>query len=177
MNKLEENDKEEITGKAGILSFPGFPIVIGCIGKNLITLAAISMVSFYDPPLIMIGIVPERYSYDLIKEVQDFSVNIPSTEIIEAVKYCGRVSGRDVEDKFKESGLTQVKPSKISSLLIKECPVNLECKLVKTLDVGGSHVWFIGEVVTAHRRKEYSRSQAFMFWPGEYRYVGDVIKK
>lgn len=177
MKTIEENDKETISGKEGLLSLPGFPIIIGCIGKNLITIAAISMVSFYDPPMLMIGIVPERYSYGLIKEIQDFSVNIPTVEIMEAVKYCGRVSGRDVEDKFRGSGLTPVKPSKISSLLIKECPVNLECKLVKTLDVGGSHVWFIGEIVTSHKKKGYNRSHAILFWPGEYRYVGDVIKK
>lgn len=93
------------------------------------------------------------------------------------MEYCGKVSGRDVKDKFKEAGLTPVRSSEISSYLIKECPVNLECKVVKTLDVGGTHTWFIGEVVAAHKKKDYDRSQAIMFWPREWRHVGDLIKK
>ena len=173
----EANVKEIISGTGGILALPGFPLVISCIGKNLITMAAISMVSFNNPPLIMIGIVPQRYSFELIKEVQDFSVNIPTTEMMEAVEYCGKVSGRDVKDKFKEAGLTPVRSSEISSYLIKECPVNLECKVVETLDVGGTHVWFIGEVVATHKKKDYDRTQAIMFWPREFRHVGDIIKR
>ena len=177
MSKINQSDKELVSGKKGIFSLPGFPLVIGCIGKNLITLAAISMVSFDNPPLIMMGIVPKRYSFELIKKIKDYSINIPTTDLLEAVQYCGKVSGRDVKDKFEIAGLTPVKASKISSYLIKECPVNLECKVVHTLDLGGSHTWFVGEVVAAHITKDYSRSKAIMFWPGEYRYVGDVIEK
>ncbi|MCE7748260.1 MAG: hypothetical protein GPJ51_07675 [Candidatus Heimdallarchaeota archaeon] len=88
----------------------------------------------------------------------------------------GKISGRDVEDKFKAIGLTPVKASKISSYLIKECLVNLECKVVHTLDLGGTHTWFVGEVVAAHLAKDYDRSKAFFFWPGQFRYVGDVIE-
>jgi len=176
MNEMDNSDKEIVSGKKGILSLPGFPIVIGCIGKNLITIAAISMVSFDNPPLIMIGIVPKRYSFELIKEVKDYSINIPTTELIDDVKHIGKISGRDVEDKFKATGLTPVKASKISSYLIKECPVNLECKVVHTLDLGGTHTWFVGEVVAAHLAKDYDRSKAFFFWPRQFRYVGDVIE-
>lgn len=46
MSEINQTDKELVPGKKGIFSLPGFPLVIGCIGKNLITLAAISMVSF-----------------------------------------------------------------------------------------------------------------------------------
>jgi len=35
MNEMDNSDKEIVSGKKGILSLPGFPIVIGCIGKNL----------------------------------------------------------------------------------------------------------------------------------------------
>ena len=176
MSNKTNSGKELVSGKKGIFSFPGFPLVIGCIGKNLITVAAISMVSFDNPPLIMMGIVPKRYSFELIKKIQNYSVNIPTTELLEAVQYCGKVSGRDVEDKFEGAGLTPVRASKISSYLIKECPVNLECKVVHTLDMGGTHTWFIGEVVAAHIAKNYDKSNTIMFWPAEYRYVGNVIK-
>ena len=177
MNEQENNDKQLVSGTKGISSLPGFPVVIGCIGKNLITIAAVSMVSFNNPSLMMIGIVPSRYSFELIKEVNDYSINIPTTDQFDAMLYCGKISGRDEKDKFKGAGLTAVKSTKISSYMIKECPVNMECKVVHTLDLGGTHTWFVGEVVAAHVSKNYDRSQAFFFWPGEYRYVGEVIKK
>jgi flavin reductase (DIM6/NTAB) family NADH-FMN oxidoreductase RutF len=37
--------------------------------------------------------------------------------------------------------------------LIKECPYNIECKVVRELDLG-SHVMFIGEVVAMHVDEE-----------------------
>lgn len=177
MNSQDSLDKQLVTGSEGISALPGFPVVIGCIDKNLITIAAVSMVSFQEPALMMIGIVPSRYSYELIKEVKDYTINVPTTDQFDAMLYCGRVSGRDEKDKFKGAGLTAVKATKIRSYLVKECPVNMECKVVHTLDLGGTHTWFVGEVVAAHVAKNYNRSQAFFFWPGEFRYVGDVITK
>lgn len=166
--------KNEIPCIDGIRSLPGFPVVLAGIKDNIITLAAFSFCSFR-PPMVMIGIIPSCYSHELVKEVNDFSVNIPTPELLEEVEYCGAISGRDV-DKFKKTGLTPIKGKRISSYLIEECPVNLECSVVGTLDVGGSHTWFMGEVVTAYRRGDYDRSHAMMYWQREYRKVGDVIK-
>lgn len=39
--------------------------------------------------------------------------------------------------------------------MIKECPLNLECKLVQTLDYGGSAEIFIGEIVEAYSEEQY----------------------
>ena len=168
--------KAEVSGKQGILAFPGFPVVLVGIKNNILTVAAVSFFSFNNPPMVMIGIVPKRYSFELIKETRDFSINIPTIELLDAVKLCGSKSGRDV-DKSKAAGLTPKKGSKISSYTIDECPVSLECKIVHTLDLKGStHVWFVGEVAAAHIREDYDRSQALTFWPPEYRTAGKVIE-
>ncbi len=176
-SKNENNnhsDKVGISNKEGIMTFPGFPVVLVCIQKNILTVAAVSFFSF-DPPMVMIGIVPTRYSFELIKNSQDFSINIPKQDQLEAVLICGSKSGRDV-NKFEAAGLTPKKSLKIASYLIDECPVNLECKIVHTLDLQGSHTWFIGEIVAAQKTKDYDRSHALMFWPREFRKVGEVIK-
>ena len=167
--------KENVSSEEGVWLLPGFPVALVCVGRNILTVAAISFFS-WNPPSIMIGIVPSRYSFGLIKETGDFSVNIPEKGLIDKVKYCGSSSGREI-DKFKESNLTAVKSDKISSFLIDECPVNLECKVIHTFEVEkASHVWFVGEVVSAHRRSDYKRKDTMIFWAHEYRSLGEVIK-
>ncbi len=169
------SDKVRISNKEGIMAFPGFPVVLVCIQKNIITVAAVSFFSF-DPPMVMIGIVPTRYSFELLKESQDYSINIPKQEQLEAVLICGSKSGRDV-NKFEAASLTPKKALEITSYLIDECPVNLECKVVQSINLNGTHVWFIGKVVAAHKHEDYDRSQGFLYWPREFRRIGEVIEK
>ncbi|WP_455141057.1 flavin reductase family protein [Candidatus Hodarchaeum mangrovi] len=166
--------KEEVSPEAGLMTFPGFPVVLVCVDKNIITIAAVSFFSFVKP-MVMIGIVPSRYSFELIKKTQDFSLNLPTTELLPAIKYCGSHSGRDC-DKFAETGLTPVPGKKITSVFIEECPVSLECKVINEINQGGTHIWFIGEIVTSYVRKDYSRQQAILYWPREYRTVGNILK-
>jgi flavin reductase (DIM6/NTAB) family NADH-FMN oxidoreductase RutF len=173
--------KNEITVKQGMMAFPGFPVVLVCVKDNIITVAAVSFFSFGDEqgnlPMVMVGIVPTRYTFELLKEIDDYSINIPTFKLLEAIKVCGSKSGRDI-NKFKAAGLTPRKAQKISSYLIDECPVNLECKVVHKVALQGStHTWFIAEIVTAYQREDYDRSQAILYWPREYREVGKVIKK
>ncbi|UCG03502.1 MAG: flavin reductase family protein [Candidatus Heimdallarchaeota archaeon] len=173
--------KKEITIQQGIMAFPGFPIVLVCVKDNIITVAAVSFFSFGDrqenPPMVMVGIVPTRYTYELLKETDDYSINIPTIELLEAIKICGSKSGWEV-NKFEAANLTPKTAKKISSYLIEECPVNLECKVVHKVELqGSSHTWFIGEIVAAYQQDSYDRSQAILYWPREYRFIGEVIKK
>lgn len=54
------------------------------------------------------------------------------------------VSGWD-EDKFKKTGLTQVRSTSVKTPGIKECAARLECKAVDTKEAG-DHTLFIGKV-------------------------------
>ncbi len=167
--------REEISAQESILLLPGFPVALVVVDTNILTVAATSFFSF-QPPMIMIGIVPTRYSYELIQEVGDYSFNIPGKELLSAVKFCGTRSGRDF-DKFKETQLTPEAPQKIKSSLIGEALVSLECKIVKSIEVqNATHVWYIGEIVAAYKRKDYEKTQAILYWPREYRFIGELIK-
>jgi flavin reductase (DIM6/NTAB) family NADH-FMN oxidoreductase RutF len=84
------------------------------------------------------------------------------------------VSGRDAA-KFARARLTPQRGSAISSHLIAECPVSLECRVVHRIEHEGSHVWFIGEIEAVRIAEGYTRDQALMFWPPEYRSVGEVL--
>lgn len=106
-------------------------------------------------------------------------VNVVDEKLMEAVRVCGEKSGREV-DKFALAKLTPEKGVKVNSPLIKECPVSIECKVVKEVEVG-DHVWFIGEVIAAHVREGYSWNDGLLFkWIGEdgfYYRVGEKIGK
>lgn len=159
----------------GIRALPAFPVVLVTVKRNIMTAAAFSFYSF-KPPCIMVGILPESLTYELVLREQEFGINIPTKEQLEIVRICGSVSGRD-EDKFEKAGLTPQKAKAIDSYLIKECPVNLECHVVHQIDYLGDHRWFVGQIVAVHAKEDYTRDQALMYWFGEYRKVGEVLLK
>lgn len=136
---------------ATMKSFPLPVTLVSCIDKkgrpNIITITYITGVN-EEPPMIGIAVRPEKYSNRMIKDTGDFTVNIPTDELLAKIDYCGTYSGRST-DKFKGIGLTPQKPTKIKSPIIEECPINLECKLMKIIKLP-SHDFFIGEVVALH---------------------------
>lgn len=141
---------------ATMKSFPLTVTLVSCIDKkgkpNIITITYITGVN-EEPPMIGIAVRPEKHSNHVIKDTGDFAVNIPTDELLAKIDYCGTYSGRNV-DKFKKTGLTSQKSTKIKSPIIEECLINLECKLVQTVKLP-SHDLFIGEVVALHIDKKF----------------------
>jgi flavin reductase (DIM6/NTAB) family NADH-FMN oxidoreductase RutF len=97
------------------------------------------------PPCVAVSLLKSRYTYENIMEQQAFTINIASEAYVKSVDYFGIASGRDV-DKFSVTGLTPVKSTLINAPYIEEFPMILECKLLKTVEIG-SHTHFIGEVL------------------------------
>jgi flavin reductase (DIM6/NTAB) family NADH-FMN oxidoreductase RutF len=150
---------------------------------NIITLAWTGVLCS-EPPQIGVSITPARYSHDLIRKSGEFVVNVPTSDILKEVDYCGSVSGRRV-DKFKETKLTPVKANKVEPPLIKECPVSMEC-MVKNIVQLGSHDLFVGEIVGVdidESRSPEGRKEGLMglkpvvFSPltGEYFSLGQLL--
>jgi len=165
--------------------YPVPVVLVSCAGKkderaNIITIAWCGVVCS-TPPLLGVSIRPSRYSHKLIKRCGDFVVNIPSEKILNSVDFCGMASGKD-EDKFTACSLTAVKSSKIISPLIKECPVNIECKLKDVIRFG-SHDLFVGEVLLVHAdadlasggRIDYQKAKPLVYNQGEYWNLGKKI--
>ncbi len=160
----------------GIGALPAFPIVLVTIGHNIMTAGAFHFYSL-EPPSVMVGIMPERYTYELINQQHEFGVNFPTTGQIELVRTCGSVSARDVDDKYAYAGVTPFGGTEIETDLILECPVNLECVVVHEVDFIGTHRWYVGEIKTVHIDETYNREELLMFWSGQYRKVGALLKK
>ncbi|MEJ2241238.1 MAG: flavin reductase family protein [Candidatus Bathyarchaeota archaeon] len=117
--------------------------LIGAIVNDKPNYIAIAHVGIMDLGSISLGISKIHYTNKGIKDNKTFSVNIPSIELIEKTDYCGLVSGKEVNkaELFKTFyGDLKTAP------MIDECPINMECELIKTLDFP-NHDIFIGKIV------------------------------
>ncbi len=81
-------------------------------------------------------------------ENRTFSINIPSTDLLEETDYCGMVSGEKA-DKVKDCGFRVFYGTLQNAPLIEQCPVNLECEVVHLLNIG-AHMLVIGKVIQTH---------------------------
>ena len=114
---------------------------------NAMTAAWISNICA-EPSAVVVGIRDNRYTFELISKSKCFGVNIPNGAIVKETDYFGVVSGRDT-DKFEETGLTIFKGKEVDVPLITECPINIECKLIKQVEIGSHHAFF-GEVLKVY---------------------------
>ncbi len=101
-----------------------------------------------DPPMVSIGVRPERYSYQILQDSEEFVINFPIVSMIDQVKTCGTESGKDI-DKWKVCNFTKMKSKEVKPPAIAECPVNMECKVEQVLKLG-THDLFIARVVALH---------------------------
>lgn len=142
--------------KPGNMLYPVPAVMVSVADKegnaNIITVAWTGTVCT-NPPMLTISVRPERYSYHMIRETGEFVVNLTTEELARATDYCGVRSGRDT-DKWADMGLTKEKASEVSVPLIRECPVNLECRVVR-VDELGSHHMFLAQVVAVDVDEAY----------------------
>jgi flavin reductase (DIM6/NTAB) family NADH-FMN oxidoreductase RutF len=133
------------------LLHPMHTILVSCVGKagkpNITTLAW-AMPTSIDPPLVAISVSPKRHSHTLIQETQEFIVNIPTLEILQATYACGSFSGRSF-DKFKKAGLTPIPARKVKAPAIRECIAHLECTVDSQVTTG-DHTIFVGKIIEAY---------------------------
>ncbi len=123
-------------------------VVTGTMEKaNIVTIAWVSLLTS-QPPTLGISVGTRGYSGEAIKKNKDFTVNIATVGIMTEADFCGLRSGKDI-DKFSETGLTRMPSKVVQSPIIKECPLNLECKLTDWRIIGRTN-HFVGEIVETH---------------------------
>ncbi|MGH4141052.1 flavin reductase family protein [Clostridium sp.] len=130
-------------------------IIVSCRGKdgkNNALVVAYCCNCSYDPPMLMVGIVPSRYSHKIVKETGCFVVNISTKDQKEMFDYLGSHSGRD-EDKFSKLNIKVEEGTKVNAPLLADCPINIECTVVDSI-ITGSHEMFVGKIEYVHANKE-----------------------
>ena len=177
--------KQQVSPQTMVYPAPG--AMVSCAGMdgrpNIIAIAWTGVLSSR-PPKVGIGVTSARHSHRLISETGEYVINIPSASMVEALDYCGVVSGRDV-DKFAELELTAATASILQyAPLIDECPISLECRVEKVLSLG-SHDYFVAEIVAAHIAEEWcvpggcrpspDPAQVIAYMAGEYYTLGSSL--
>ena len=97
------------------------------------------------PPCVNISLRKATYTYGNIMLRQAFTVNIPSTDHVREADYVGLYTGAE-EDKFAALGLTPLKSELVDAPLVRDFPLNLECRVVHTAELG-LHTLFVGEIM------------------------------
>ena len=101
----------------------------------------------FDPPIVGCVISNRNFTFDILKKTGECVINIPTVELAKKVVDCGNISGRRV-DKFETFHLGSETASLVKPPLIRECFVNLECKVVDSKMVA-KYGLFILEVLKA----------------------------
>jgi flavin reductase (DIM6/NTAB) family NADH-FMN oxidoreductase RutF len=126
--------------------YPLPTVLVGALVNGKPNYVTIAHVGITEPASVSLGINKSHYTNQGIKENKTFSINIPSVKLIKEVDYCGLVSGKNKNkaDMFKTFyGELKTAP------MIEECSINMECKLLETVDFP-NHDLFIGKVVATH---------------------------
>lgn len=146
------------------LLHPMHTVLVSAIGKtnkpNIATVAW-AMPTSINPPLLAISLAPARHTHTLIEESGEFTVNIPTMEILQAVYSCGSLTGRSF-DKFKKASLTAMPGKRTNSPAIRECIAHLECE-VDCQFVTGDHTIFVGKILEAYANMGIFSEQGYDF--------------
>ena len=104
-----------------------------------------------DPMLLGVCVNKTHASNAAIRATGEFSVNVPTVEMVGVTDYCGIVSG----DKVDKSGLFRVFYGELRAApLIEECPINIECRLLQAVELP-TNTFFIAEVLNVYSEERF----------------------
>jgi flavin reductase (DIM6/NTAB) family NADH-FMN oxidoreductase RutF len=101
-----------------------------------------------EPPIVAFSTSYESDTYHNIRETEEFVVNLVPADIRKQMWVCGKSFPRGVNE-LERAGLSWEPSERVKPPRVKECPVNLECKL-DWMHEGPEYVVIAGEVVAAH---------------------------
>lgn len=176
----------KLNWKPGTMVYPLPAVLVTCGATpkdwNMLTVAWTGTICT-DPAMCYISVRPERFSYSLIKENMEFTINLTTEAMARATDWAGVRSGADY-DKWKETGLTPIAGEKVLSPTIDESPLSLECKVKEIMHLG-SHDMFIAEVINVRADSRFldSESGAFdlvgaglmAYVHGKYMSLGEIL--
>ncbi|MEI7529153.1 MAG: flavin reductase family protein [Elusimicrobiota bacterium] len=103
------------------------------------------------PAMLGICVGKGHASHAAILRTGEFSVNVPSVDMLAVTDYCGVVSAANTDkSKLFDVFYGQLK----AAPLIQECPINIECRLVQNVDLP-TNTLFIGEILNIYSEEKF----------------------
>ncbi len=127
-------------------------------GPSFMPVAWVNRVQ-YNPPRVAAGMGKPHASNVGIREYGEFSINIPSVDMVAVTDWCGLKSARNGVD--KSAPFNVVRGSLKHAPMIAECPLSLECHVSQVVDLG-SHELFVADVVATWTEERYLDDRG---WP------------
>lgn len=129
--------------------YPSLTTIVGAVVEgrpNFLAVAHVGIMNHGTPQYISVGLAKAHFTNRGIHAHGQFSVNIPSEELVTQTDYVGIVSGKQTD----KSTLFDVFYGDLPHApLIGACPVCMECRLERVVDFP-THDVFVGEIVATH---------------------------
>jgi flavin reductase (DIM6/NTAB) family NADH-FMN oxidoreductase RutF len=126
--------------------YPMPTTLVGAVVNKKPNYTTIAHVGIMDPGSVSLGMGKVHYTNLGIKENGTFSINIPSEKMVKQTDYCGLVSGKNLD----KATIFKTFYGKLGTApMIEDCPINMECKLSKTVDFP-KHDIFIGKIIATY---------------------------
>jgi flavin reductase (DIM6/NTAB) family NADH-FMN oxidoreductase RutF len=134
--------------------YPMPAVLVGSIVNSKPTYVTIAYCGIVQrmPPMISVASNKAHYTNIGIRENRTFSVNIASEEMVKVTDYIGLYSGKTTD---KSTLFENFYGSLGTAPMIRECPLNLECRLVQIVELSGANEVFIGEIVGVYIEEKY----------------------
>jgi flavin reductase (DIM6/NTAB) family NADH-FMN oxidoreductase RutF len=117
---------------------------------NFMALDWLTRVNF-DPAMLGICVNRNNASYKAILDTGEFSVNVPTVDMVEVTDYTGLVSGKRVD----KSNLFEVFYGELKSApMISDCPITMECKVTQSVDLP-TNSFFMADIVNIYSEEKY----------------------
>jgi len=157
---------------------PGPIVLVSSAWKgktNIMTLGWHTVMEF-SPSLVGCVIANGNFSFEIIRKSRECVINVPSVELVDEVVGIGNCSG-DAVDKFDRFHLTPVQGTEVSAPLIRECFVNLECRIADGRLIN-AYNFFIFEVLKAHVATALNKIQTLHYrGKGIFITSGELVNK
>ena len=105
----------------------------GAARPNLMTVSWGGLGTLWERPMVTVYVRPTRYTFSLLAERPEFTLNFMPPAARPALQLCGTRSGRDL-DKWKAAGLTAEPSETIAVPRVAGARLALECRVVASLD-------------------------------------------
>lgn len=161
-----------LTGNNVLPLLPPFPLALITTRTNIITIGQLHYFTF-KPLRLGIAVARVRYTYSLLQQEGEFVVNVPDPALVDAVKLCGSISGRN-RDKFEAAGLDREESLQVQALSIRQCPAQIECRVEKKVEFE-ERTWFVGRVVAARVQEGFRGTQGLLCDRSHYALCGEEM--
>jgi len=143
---------EKINIGNNVFLLPMPMVLVGSRIKGRPNFMAVAWVSRVNAsPNVMCVAIGNKFTAEGILENKEFSINIPSVDLMPQTDLMGIVSGRDY-DKSKEFDIFY--GALKNAPMICECPVMMECRLVKSVRLEVDTL-FMGEIMNVWSEEKY----------------------